>query len=210
VAREKRRTARGPVSATMVLLHDQQSLGSHRVLNLSGGGALLVGRAPANRPKDLEVLVRLSTGRVVRAGAIIVREESVEDSSVFALEFTKMSAEDQAAIDALVLTAVEDERDPTALIIASDADLGQRLRRQLNGLGHRAFDVSTLADAMTLLGAPNAVSVAVIQMGAEAALMEEALEQLAEQHPQVRRILIESPWTRESLARALAAPATDD
>ena len=211
----------------MVLLRDQRSLGSYRVLNLSRGGALLVGRAPSNRSDDLDVLVRLSTGRVVRAGAVVLREESVDDASVFAIEFSRISDEDRAAIDSLVLTAVEDERDPTALVVTSGPELGQQLRRRLAGLGHRAFGVGSVADAMRLLDAPAAVSVVLIDLGLAPADVQTALEYLADKHPTIRRILVAaeadapppprslkngarpadavvpSPWSTEQLARAL-------
>jgi hypothetical protein len=225
VAKEKRRTARIQISATVALLDGQRSLGSHRVLNLSAGGALLVGRAPPDRPTALEVLVRLSTGRVIRAGASVVREESVDDSSVFAIEFAGISPEDRVAIDNLVLTAVEDERDPTALVVADTLDLKHLLRRHLTGLGHRVFEVNSLENTMKLLGAPNAVTVVLVDLARDSEELKRLLTFLAEKHPKVRRVglgpesgtrptlvydgaplvdaVVPSPWTRESLTRAL-------
>jgi CheY-like chemotaxis protein len=226
VPREKRRTARVQTSATVVLLDGQHALGSHRVLNLSVGGALLVGRAPAARPTHLEVLVRLSTGQVIRAGASVVREESVDDNSVFAIEFSDVSPEDREAIDNLRLTAVEDERDPTALVVAHGPDLRHLLRRHLTGLGHRVFEVSTLENTMKLLGAPNAVAVVLVDLALDTSEVQGLLTYLAEKHPKIRRLVlglegaaarpallldgaplvdavVPSPWTRESLTRAL-------
>lgn len=230
MAREKRRTARGQVSATVVLLHEQRSLGSHRVLNLSRGGALLVGKAPVSRPAGMEALVRLSPGRVVRAGATIVREESVDESTVFAIEFSSMSADDRTAIESVVLTAVEDERDPTALIVTGVPDLQLRLRDTLADLGHRAFSVGALADLQRLLDAPNSLTVVLVDLGLEPALLDEVVELLTEQHPSIRRILLDreprspaalailregqgtadtisaSSLSKETLARVLKAP----
>ena len=82
--------------AVAVLLEGQRLLGNHRVLNLSSGGALLVGRAPHGANQQLGVLLRMSTGKVVKTQATIVREESVEDSSVFAIEFAELPAEDDS------------------------------------------------------------------------------------------------------------------
>jgi CheY-like chemotaxis protein len=217
VSKEKRRTARGQVSATMVLLDGEQTLGSYRVLNLSSGGALLVGRAPRKKHGHLDVLVRMSTGRTVRAAAVIVREESVDDSSVFALEFIRVSPDDVDAIDNLLLTAVEDEREPTALVVAGAPEIRLLLRRRLNGLGHPSFGVATRQDAIKFLEEPNVVEAALVDLELDAA--PKVLAYLAEHHPDIRRIaitsdttpaaadladdVVASPWTRESLARAL-------
>jgi CheY-like chemotaxis protein len=206
----------------VALLEGQRSLGSHRVLNLSLGGALLVGRAPATRPPDLEALIRLSTGRVIRAGATVVREESVDESSVFAIEFSRLSPEDRDAIDNLVLTAVEDERDPTALVVTGTPELRHLLRRHLTGLGHRVFEVATLENTMRLLGAPNSVAVVLVDLALDAAVVDDLLTYLGAKYPKIRRIVVESDssgghgdgpqrvdavvpslCTREALARAL-------
>lgn len=225
--KEKRKAARGDVSATLVLLEGQQPLGNFRVLNLSAGGALLVGRAPKNRAPRFDVLVRLSTGRTVRAAAMVVREESVDDSSVFAIEFASLSPDDREAIDNLLLTAIEDERDPTALIVVSAPEMRHLLRRQLNGLGHPSFGVSSREDAVRFLEAPNAVQVALVDLGSDQTEGDKVLAYLAENQPNVRRIVMASqttpvtrapgqthplaqavigtPWTREGLVRALRA-----
>jgi hypothetical protein len=201
----------------MVLLEGDRTLGNFRVLNLSSGGALLVGRAPRKKQGHLDVLVRMSTGRTVRAAAVIVREESVDDSSVFALEFIRVSPDDVEAIDNLMLTAVEDEREPTALVVAGAPEIRLLLRRRLSGLGHPSFGVGTLEDAVKFLEEPNVVEAALIDLELDAAAS--VLAYLAEKHPPIRRIAITSeasaaapplandavasPWTRESLARAL-------
>jgi hypothetical protein len=217
VPKEKRRATRGQVSATMVLLDGEQTLGNYRVLNLSSGGALLVGRAPRKKPGHLDVLVRMSTGRTVRAAAVIVREESVDESSVFALEFIHVSPDDIDAIDNLLLTAVEDEREPTTLVVAGAPEIRLLLRRRLNGLGHPSFGVGTRQDAVKFLEEPNVVEAALVDIELDTA--PKVLAYLAEKHPQIRRIaitsdatpatapladeVVPSPWTRESLARAL-------
>src|SRR4051794_18731244 len=128
VGKEKRRGPRGPVSATAVLLRGEQHLGSFRVLNLSAGGALLVGRPPDGPAEELDVLVRLSTGRTVRAPASIVREDSVDEASVFALAFGMIAKDDHEAIHNVVLTALEDARDATALIVAGAPEAWHLLR----------------------------------------------------------------------------------
>jgi CheY-like chemotaxis protein len=223
VPKEKRKAARGQVSATVVLLEGDHQLGSFRVLNLSAGGALLVGRAPRNKRGELDVLIRMSTGRTVRAAAVVVREESVDESSVFALEFVRVSPEDHDAIDNLLLTAVEDERDPTALIVAHAPEIRHLLRSQLNGLGHPSFAVGNLEDATRFLETPNIVEVALVDLGLNAGGAAKVLAYLADKHPDIRRIAITSdgatsttrrasplaqrsivsPWTREGLARVL-------
>ena len=200
-ARDKRKSARGHVSAVAVLLEGERLLGNHRVLNLSSGGALLVGRAPQGANQKLGVLLRMSTGKVVKASAGIVREESVEDSSVFAIEFTGLDEDDAEAINALVLTAVADEREPTALVITTAPEVGQLLRRQLAALGHPAFGVSTVDDATRLLEAPNQLTVALVDLALGPTRLGQVLSYLASHHPTIRRIVVGKQGAR---ARAAA------
>jgi CheY-like chemotaxis protein len=231
VGKEKRRGPRGPVSATAVLLRGEQHLGSFRVLNLSAGGALLVGRppdAPASAPEDFEVLVRLSTGRTVRAHATIVREDSIDEASVFALAFGKIAQDDNDAIHNVVLTALEDARDATALIVAGAPEAWHLLRRELSGLGHPSFVVSTREDALRFVDAPNLLTVALVDLALHAKDVDDVLTTLAAKHPHIRRIVmatpaksprhaavppatpplahdvLANPWTRDSLGRVLA------
>jgi hypothetical protein len=225
--KDKRRAARGHVSAVAVLLEGQRLLGNHRVLNLSSGGALLVGRAPHGANKQLDVLLRMSTGKVVKGQATIVREESVDDSSVFAIEFVKLSDDGAEAINTLVLTAVADEREPTSLVITTTPEVDQLLRRHLGALGHPAFGVSTIADATRLLEAPNQLAVALVDLGLGPTLSGQLLQYLASHQPGIRRIVVGKaartraapalpprvarlahavvprPWTHDDLARAL-------
>ena len=189
-ARDKRKSARGHVSAVAVLLEGERLLGNHRVLNLSSGGALLVGRAPHGANRQLGVLLRMSTGKVVKADAGIVREESVEDSSVFAIEFTGLGEEDADAINSLVLTAVADEREPTSLVITDTPEVGQLLRRQLAALGHPAFGVSNIDDATRLLEAPNQLTVALVDLALGPTRSGQVLSYLASQRPAIRRIVV--------------------
>jgi hypothetical protein len=224
VGKEKRRGPRGPVSATVVLLRQEKQLGSFKVLNLSTVGALLVGRPPAGPPDGIEVLVRLSTGRTVRAGATIVREDSVDDASVFAVAFAPVSAEDHEIINSVVLTALDDARDATALIVAATPEAWHLLRRQLDGLGHPSFVVGTREDAVRFLEAPNVVTVALIDLALAPAEVEAVLVALVQKRPAIRRIVMASEgkaragtsghplaqavlpksWKREALARVLA------
>jgi len=226
VSKDKRRSPRGPVSATVVLLEKGKPVGSHRVLNLSSVGALLVGRAPAAVSRDLEVLVRLSTGRTVRANATIARQEGVGDAAIFAIAFSQVPPADQEVISKVVLTALEDARDATALMVVAAPEAWHLLRRELTSLGHPSFVVSTREDAVRFLEAPNVLTLAFVDMGLPAGDVEHVLSALAKQYPQVRRValaapsksarrtagtrlpplaqaVLPAPWTRDSLARVL-------
>jgi hypothetical protein len=208
------------VSASVVLLQDGQQLGSFRVLNLSTVGALLVGHPPESGSEPLEVLVRLSTGRTVRAEAAIVREDSVESATVFAIAFARVLPQDQDAISNVVLTALEDARDATALLVANAPELWHLLRRELGSLGYPSFAVSGREDAVRFLEAPNVLTVALVEVGANGKEAREVLAYLADKHPRIRRIalapetrsppreplaqeMLANPWTRERLARVL-------
>jgi hypothetical protein len=215
-----------------VLLDKGHQLGSYRVLNLSTVGALLVGRPPLVETQPLEVLVRLSTGRTVRANAAIVREDSVDSAAVFAISFTAVAPPDHEVISHVVLTALEDARDATALIVAAAPEAWHLLKRELDGLGHASFVVSTREDAVTFLEAPNVLTVALVDV----ALNEDAfavMTLLADKHPKIRRVLMSTAtktgktvksrlmalhdlaqgvlptrWTHETLAQALTPAST--
>jgi CheY-like chemotaxis protein len=206
--KDKRKSARGHVSAVAVLLEGERLLGNHRVLNLSSGGALLVGRAPHGANRQLGVLLRMSTGKVVKANAGIVREESVEDSSVFAIEFTGLGDEDADAINSLVLTAVADEREPTSLVITDTPEVGQLLRRQLAALGHPAFGVSNIDDATRLLEAPNQLTVALVDLALGPTRSGEVLSYLASHRPAIRRIVVGKAARAGSATRSAIRSAT--
>jgi CheY-like chemotaxis protein len=189
-----------------VLLNGEQLLGNHRVLNLSAGGALLVGKPPA-ASGQLEVLLRMSTGKVVRARASVVREESVEESSVFAVEFSGLGGDDAEAIDALVLTAVADEREPTSLVVTTAPEIGQLLRRQLAALGHPTFGVSTLEDAARLLEAPNRLAFVMVDLELGRTRTAEVISYLATKHPGIRRVVLNKPSAKERIAPAMPPAA---
>ena len=226
MSKDKRKSPRGPVSATVVLLDQGKQLGSYRVLNLSAVGALLVGRPPTSAELELEVLVRLSTGRTVRAGATVARQEGADEGSVFAIAFSHLPPADQEVIGKVVLTALEDARDATALVMVDAPEAWQVLRRELSGLGHPSFVVSTREDALRFLEAPNVLTLALVDLGLPAADVEKVLSTLAEKHPHIRRVTmalpskpargtartrmqplaqatLPSPWTLDSLMRVL-------
>jgi len=227
VGSDKRKSPRGPVSATVVLLDRGKPLGSYRVLNLSAVGALLVGRPPG--VAKLEALVRLSTGQTVRAGATVARHEGgagADDAAAFAVAFSAVTPADQKVIGKVVLTALEDARDATALVVVEAPEAWQVLRRELTSLGHPSFVVSTLKDALRFLEAPNVLTLALVDLGLPASDVEKVLSTLATKHPHIRRVTmalpakpargtartrvqplaqatLPSPWTRDSLSRAL-------
>jgi CheY-like chemotaxis protein len=210
----------------VVLLDEGKRLGSYRVLNLSAVGALLVGRAPGGARRELEVLIRLSTGQTVRAGATVARQEGQDDATAFAVAFSRVLPADQKVIGKVVLTALEDARDATALIVVAAPEAWQVLRRELTSLGHHSFVVSTRTDALRFLEAPNVLALALVDLGLPAPDVEQVLSTLAKKHPQIRRVTmalpskpargtartrvqplaqatLPGPWTRESLMRAL-------
>jgi CheY-like chemotaxis protein len=204
--KDQRRSPRGPVSATVVLLARGKPLGSYRVLNLSKGGALLVGRAPEGSSPELEALVRLSTGRTVRARARVARQEGIEEATVFALAFSRMAPADQKVIGRVVLTALADARDATALIVAAVPEDWQVLRRELGSLDHPSFVVSTRQDALRFLEAPNVLALALVDLGLPAGDVQQVLSELAKRHPHVRRVALAPPGPARSKARTRVPP----
>jgi hypothetical protein len=190
----------------VVLLDEGKPLGSYRVLNLSAGGALLVGRAPGGKERVLEAVVRLSTGRTVRAGARVARQDGRGEAAAFAVAFSGVAPADRKVIGKVVLTALEDARDATALIVVAAPEAWQVLRRELTSLGHPSFVVSTREDALRFLEAPHVLSVALVDLGLPAAHVRQVLSTLAKGHPGVRRVTMAAPRTARTMARPGAQP----
>lgn len=230
MGKDKRKSPRGQVSATVVLLEKGKPLGSHRVLNLSATGALLVGKVPRGAKPALEILVRLSTGRTVRAKATVARQEGLAGAAVFAIAFSGLPRADQAVISKVVLTALEDARDATALLVVAAPEDWHLLRRELTTLGHPSFVVTTRKDALRFLAEPNVLTLALVDLGLPAADVRHLLSTLSKQHPDIRRVtmavaaktargtaptraqplaqaVLPSPWTHDSLSRALGLAA---
>ena len=205
--REKRRSNRGRLSASVVpavLSRDGSHLGCFKTIDLSAGGALLLGSPPVAVGDCVDVQLRLSVLRTVSLGAVLVREEGAGERAAFALAFIDVAADAQDDIQAALLAALEAAHAASALIVdgASEGCLG--LQSDLGTLGHNTFLVSTPEDAVRFLEQPNKVSVALVERTASALDGLDVLTYLAQERPSIRRVLVAGTAGSSQLALALA------
>src|SRR3954447_20723669 len=106
---ERRRQRRAPLWATATLTTDRD-LGGFEVVNLSAGGALLVGDIPAPLGAPVQVQLRLPAGTTIRVQAALVRRDQSRQGSAFALAFTALDAADEEAIQRAVSAALDEAR----------------------------------------------------------------------------------------------------
>jgi CheY-like chemotaxis protein len=224
---ERRRQTRAPLWATATLSLPTRDLGSFQVVNLSAGGALLVGDIPAPLGAPVRAVLRLPAGQAVPVEAALVRRDQSRQGSAFALAFTALATPDEALIQQAVTAALDEARAASVLIVGESPDESAALSAELNALGWRAFAVRSSLEAAHVLDEPNHLSLAVVDMVLGAGDKVDLLAYLAERHPAVRRVLLSEstslydldrarsaltfsihavlhkPWSREELARVL-------
>jgi CheY-like chemotaxis protein len=225
---ERRKHARAFLRASAVLLRDDDSLGSFRVINASVGGLLLGGSVPAPVGTEVEAVLRLGPDRAVRTKSVICREQASRDGSAFAVSFLDLSADDEARIQAAVDVFFERVRSASVLVVDDSREVGQALSLELGRLGQSAHAVQTPLEAVCMLEERNQVAVAIVDLvlGNEHGL--DLIAYLADRHPRVRRVLMSGhahpaqlalsrhsaarsaphdvlakPWTHSTLARAV-------
>jgi len=199
------------------------------MLNLSAGGLMLAGQPPLAVGDQVEVVLRVGD-QTLRARAGVLREGHGGKGKGRALAFHDLPPEAEDLIQNAVLRTLEDARAASVLIVDDSAEICQALRTQLGRLGHRAVAVGTPLEAVNFLDQPNNVAVALVDLVLGSATGMDVIAYLAEQHPQVRRVLmsgrahpqqlelarhsmfrfsahevLSKPWTEESLTKAMAA-----
>lgn len=226
MSRDRRRHVRAPLLAHVMLFQGDRCLGTFAVLNLSAGGVLLAGQPPDRAGGKLTVILELPGARPLRAEALPVRDRgqdwppplTAEDQPAFALAFTRISASGQDALQAAVLTTLEEARAATVLIATPATGHGLALKRDLERSARPAFCVNRIAEAAGFFELRNAVSIALVDEAFATTPEAPLLKHLAEQHPRVLRVLISSqdstmhplaeevfamPWTTDDVRRLL-------
>jgi hypothetical protein len=108
MARERRRTRRSQVVATIVLDPGTPSATYYMVCNLSAGGALLAGEPVPPLGAQLRVVLNLRTGQAVSLTAEVIRREpSPGTVPRFAVAFHQVSADAEDLIQEAVLAELE-------------------------------------------------------------------------------------------------------
>jgi CheY-like chemotaxis protein len=226
-ARPLRRHTRGrPIAAAVV--SNGVYAGTYTVENLSAGGALLVGPPSLAVGERVHLLLTVAAPRACSFNleGMVLRRESRDDVSAFALQFRGVSEDAQWLIDSIVVSSLAARR-PTALIVDDSRSLCQALDRDLSSLGWSAVHASTAADALSHLDLneqPIGAIIVDFRVGPIDGL--DILTFLTESHPAIRRVLMSSdlrhwhldcaissgrahalldkPWSLDSLSRACA------
>jgi hypothetical protein len=194
VSQDRRRHVRAPltVTAQVTLFAEERCLGTYSVLNLSAGGVLVAGDAPAQAPRKLTAILELGTARPLRAEASIVRAGRPGAEASFAITFTRLSASAEDALQTAVLTTLEEARAASVLIVAPPTGVERCLARDLKRLGRSSFHVSSAGEAMRFFELQNGVNLTFIDErsvdGADGHLAP-LLRFLASGHPDVMRVV---------------------
>lgn len=228
---ERRWHPRSAVVATAVVLTAKKYAGQYLVENLSAGGALLVGDARLEPGERLKMLLHLPGQKPISLSAEVIRRQ-VNDAQecLFAVAFRHLSPGIEDTIQQVVLAMLERLHDAShleVLVIDDSREVCRALERDLRALGRRAVSAVTPLDAVGRLndGARH-IDTAIVDLRLGHADGLEFLTFLSDGHPGVRRILmsgnirpcqlelavtsgrahavLDKPWSRESLAKAIA------
>jgi hypothetical protein len=154
------------VTAQVTLLAEElehlRPLGTFAVLNLSAGGVLVAGQAPERAPRKLTAILELGNARPLRAEARIVRVDRGGAEATFALDFTRLSASGQDALQTAVLNTLEEARAASVLIVAPPTGVERGLARDLRHLGRPSFHVGSVGEAMRFFELQNSVNLAFV------------------------------------------------
>jgi hypothetical protein len=183
------------VTAQVTLFADERCLGTFAVLNLSAGGVLVAGHTPAVSVRKLTAILEMGNARPLRAEAVIARTERESSEPCFAINFTKLSASGQDALQEAVLATLEEARAASVLIVAPPTGVERCLARDLKRLGRSSFHVGSAGEAMRFFELQNGVNLTFIDERLDQRLHEgEAalgplLRFFVDQHPEVMRVL---------------------
>lgn len=227
---ERRRSPRASLATRAIVLRSNETLGSFEVLNLGAGGLLLGGERPGSLEEPLQVVLPLGGEEPLVLPGRIVRDRPTRHGPTFVFEFTSVPEEMRSDIDRKIAENVAAAQNARVLVVDDSREIGNALRMQLAWLGHPAHAVTTPLEALRVLEEPNRVEVAIVDLVLGGADGLELIAFLAEQHPEVRRVLMTGhaqpghlehevrngrsalphdvlgkPWSQSTLARAVGA-----
>lgn len=218
---------------TAVVFERERTLGRFVVQNLSAGGALLTGRHDVGRNETVRVLLPLP-GRepLVLWGRVVRRASAPNQLHVLGIEFEHPTPTTEDAIQEALVSEIQRRAcasKPGVLVVQDSTELCDRLRADLELLGCRVLVATTPLDAVRLIEDPEQRIERVfvdVSVGEVAGL--ELMHFIAEEHPSVRRILVQGevrpsvvelmraasfvhgviadPWDPETLHRAVGDP----
>lgn len=229
---ERRRHPRsGGVTATAVVLAENRYAGAFVVEDLSAGGALLIGDPRLDLGEYVNILLQLEGKRPLHLWAEVVRHQVREAGEhLFAVAFRNMRATEEDRIQGAVLSALERRRaspDASVLVVDDAPEIHRALQRDLHAFGVGMLSAATPLEAVRHLQDPDVqIDIALVDLHLGHADGTDVLAFLAEDHPEIRRVLmsgrarpcqlelalssgrahevLSKPWERRTLANLLS------
>ena len=231
----RRRSVRatGVPGAVMVLTPSATS--SFAIENMSCSGALLVGELPLAEADRVKLLFHIEGEDAMGAAAEVMRVQSIApDRHRVAVRFFEPDDATQQRIVAIVHAALQRRwiaAAPAICVVADSPETSVTVERDTLVLGWTLVSVATSADLVARLRDPSLrFEAAIVDANLERVNAPAVLRHLADEHPHTRRLLVASrpyqeledevvsgrahallqnPWQRDVLLRALGAPGTD-
>lgn len=228
---DRRRHLRsGGVPATAIVLAESRYAGAFVVENLSAGGALLIGDPRHDRGEHVKILLQLEGRRRIYLNADVVRHEVRESGDhLFAVAFRNVKPAAEDRIQRAVLSALERchvSPDARVLVVDDEPGIHRALGRNLRALDIGMLSAATPLEAVRRLQDPEvAIDVAFVDLYLGHADGIDVLAFLAEDHPEIQRVLMSGrartcqlelallsgraheilpkPWERQTLAKLL-------
>lgn len=207
-----------------VVLAAERYVGAYILENLSASGALLVGDTKLSAGERVRLLLQIH-GRARRFAltAVVVRQSSRGAQSVFAVRFLDIPAAAQDALQTAVLRDLGGGGHDVVVVGCAPTSDVASLERSVQELGFETVMAPGALDVISWLHAPEASVVAVIaDANLDAVDGASLLEFIEVDYPAIRRVLarsssdardavpgaahvvLERPWTPDTVARALA------
>lgn len=228
VGGEQRRSPRSEVRGSAMIQEDGAWRRDLKVLNLSAGGALLVG--PPTKPNATRVDLRLHVlglAPFTTAATVIRRELRSVGHEALAVEFSGLDEATRVLIDRYVrarLRMRSSRGAGCALIVGGASLLQLPLAAGLRSLGFDCRFAGTELNAVRQLESSiRAVDVVLIDGSANTTLAEDVLDLLGAEYPWTRIVaavtpntagmamargeVLRWPWTRDDLAAAVGSAA---
>jgi CheY-like chemotaxis protein len=227
---EQRRYPRHSVTTAATVFRDTEVSGLFWVKNLSIGGALLCGGEAPPVGDPLSMVLHLPWRQPVTVDARVVhRQTGAAGDPLFGVAFRHRTSGTRRAV-AEAIRSVEQikswPRKPTVMVIADQSALLGEIKRDLSPLGVRIMSVKTPLDAIRLLQDwETRIDIVLVDLWIEQTNVLSLLRFLADEHPEIRRIIItdnpagrlakvaiaygkvngvlRQPWSKTSLVTAL-------
>ncbi len=167
----------------------------HVVVNVSAGGVAL-SHGPLLVPGgEVRVLLRIPDEPLMSVDGRVLRSWAADGRTGAAVEFTDLAADVEDRIQGAVsrlLAAQADASRLGVLVVDSEALVRRELARDIVSLGHEVATAARPCEAIARLDEGDArLRVAVVGPCLGAAIDAfEVLDQLATEHPEVRRVLL--------------------